>query len=130
MAIGSQQLILLRIARVLFLYVAVSSGILVFGCLGCAGTARTAFMFVSSAIAALLLERRNRLVWAVALAAAAYGTVVFASRVPFYLWQYDLAVKNAGWRPFLWANSLFSALAIAGGLCTLSIGSYKSQRSS
>ena len=126
MEIGSRNVVLLRIARVLFLYVAASSGIMLLGCVECSGISPVAFTLVSSGVAALFIERRNRAVWAIAILAGAYGAVVFVSRVPFYIWQYELAVRNAGWLPFLWANSLFLALAIAGALCVLSRVSRKS----
>jgi hypothetical protein len=121
MRFRNNQLALLRSARALFLYVCVSSVVLVFGCWLCEGAGRPAFMLVSSAVGAIGLERRSRTVWAVALLGSIFGMVVFVSRLPFYFQQYEIAVANAGWKTFLWANSLFLSLAIAGVLCALTI---------
>jgi hypothetical protein len=111
-----KRLVRLRIARALFLYVGVGCAVVVFSCLFCEGTGRPAFMLASSAVAALGLERRSRAVWCIAAIVSGLGLVVFVSRVPFYVQHYDIAVRNAGWKPFLFANSLFLASAVAGGL--------------
>jgi hypothetical protein len=121
MRFGNNRLALLRSARALFLYVCVSSVVLVFGCWLCEGAGRPAFMLVSSAVGAFGLERRSRTVWGVALLGSIFGMVVFISRLPFYFQRYEIAVGNAGWKTFLWANSLFLALAIAGVLSALTI---------
>ncbi len=85
-------------------------------------------MLVTSGVAAFGIERRSKTIWAVALSGSAFGSVVFISRLRFYFQHYDV-VANAGWKTFLWANSLFAALAIAGVLCAWTVRKHFSNQS-